>query len=212
MATVNALIGESELGQAADLIASIDAVGADAIIVHDLATIRLARELGVTTPLHASTMMNVHHHEHALVLKRLGVSRVITSRDISLSQIGEIGRRADIEVECFVHGDMCVAHGGHCNTSGVLFGKSANRAASLATMGTKLMFSITQIAQQTSQIGAQMIAQPRATTAGIAKSGPAFAPVFAEDSVGAKTGVDLSAGIGFLVSICWAGQPVFFAT
>jgi U32 family peptidase len=125
--TVNALIGESELAQAADLIASIDTVGADAIIVHDLATIRLARELGVTTPLHASTMMNVHHHEHALVLKRLGVSRIITSRDISLSQIGEIGRRADIEVECFVHGDMCVAHGGHCNTSGVLFGKSANR-------------------------------------------------------------------------------------
>ncbi len=125
--TVNALIGESELGQAADLIASIDEVGADAIIVHDLATLRLARELGVNTPLHASTMMNVHHFEHALVLKRLGVTRIITSRDISLSQIGEIGRLADIEVECFVHGDMCVAQGGHCNTSGVLFGKSANR-------------------------------------------------------------------------------------
>ncbi len=125
--TVNALIGESELRQAADLIASIDGMGADAIIVHDLATIRLARELGVTTPLHASTMMNVHHHEHAEVLKRLGVSRIITSRDVSLSQIGQIGRLAGIEVECFVHGDMCVAHGGHCNTSGVLFGKSANR-------------------------------------------------------------------------------------
>jgi U32 family peptidase len=125
--TVNALIGESELGQAADLISSIDEVGADAIIVHDLATLRLVRELGVNTPLHASTMMNVHHFEHALVLKRLGVTRIITSRDISLSQIGEIGRLADIEVECFVHGDMCVAHSGQCNTSGVLFGKSANR-------------------------------------------------------------------------------------
>ncbi len=125
--TVNALIGESELGQATDLLASIEEVGADAIIVHDLATLRLARELGINTPLHASTMMNVHHYEHAAVLKRLGVSRIITSRDISLSQIGEIGRLADIEVECFVHGDMCVAHGGHCNTSGVLFGKSANR-------------------------------------------------------------------------------------
>ncbi len=125
--TVNALLGDSELAQASDLLASLDAMGVDAIIIHDPATLRLARRLGITTPLHASTMMNVHHHEQASALKALGVSRIVTSRDISLAQIGEIGRLAGIEVECFVHGDMCVAHGGHCNSSGVLFGKSANR-------------------------------------------------------------------------------------
>ncbi len=125
--TVNALLGQSELADARDLLAQLDALGVDAIIIQDLGTIHLARELDLDVPLHASTMMNVHHPEHARALKKLGITRIIPSRDISLTAIGEICRLAGIEVECFVHGDMCVAQSGQCSMSGVLFGKSANR-------------------------------------------------------------------------------------
>jgi putative protease len=125
--TVNALLGDDELPAVRDLLRELDDLGVDAVIVNDLATLRLARELNLRCPLHASTMMNVHHASHAAALKALGISRVITSRDIPLWTIGQIGRDAGIEVECFVHGDMCVAQSGQCNISGVLFGKSANR-------------------------------------------------------------------------------------
>ena len=125
--TVNALLGEAELKDVRDLLPELSALNVDAVIVQDLAVLVLAREAAPGLTLHASTMMNVHHWEQAAVLKALGVQRIITSRDITLRQIGEIGARAGVEVECFVHGDMCVAQSGQCGMSGVLFGKSANR-------------------------------------------------------------------------------------
>jgi putative protease len=125
--TVNAMLGEAELPAVRDLLGGLESLGVDAIIVQDAGTLQIARELGLKTPLHASTMMNVHHPAHARVLRECGVTRVITSRDISLQELGRIGREAGVEVECFVHGDMCVAQSGQCTMSGVLFGKSANR-------------------------------------------------------------------------------------
>ncbi len=71
--------------------------------------------------------MNVHHAEQAAALREMGVTRIIASRDIPLHVIGEIGRAAGVEVECFAHGDMCVAQSGQCTMSGMVFGKSANR-------------------------------------------------------------------------------------
>ncbi len=72
-------------------------------------------------------MMNIHNAESVLTLKELGVRRIVTSRDISLAQVKEIHEKTGIEVEYFVHGDLCVCQSGQCYTSGVLFGKSANR-------------------------------------------------------------------------------------
>ncbi|OHC04533.1 MAG: hypothetical protein A2Z57_09440, partial [Planctomycetes bacterium RIFCSPHIGHO2_12_39_6] len=76
---------------------------------------------------HISTMMNIHNIESALTIKELGVRRVVTSRDISLAQVKEIQEKTGIEVEYFVHGDLCVCQSGQCYASGMLFGKSANR-------------------------------------------------------------------------------------
>ena len=124
---VNAMLGETELPPVRGLLRRLAEIEADAVIVQDLAVLRLARELSPGLSLHASTMMNVHHPEHALALKSLGISRIIASRDIDIRTIGEIGRLADIEVECFIHGDMCAVQSGQCGMSGLLFGKSANR-------------------------------------------------------------------------------------
>jgi putative protease len=125
--TANAMLGETELPDVAAFLERLADMDVDAVIVQDLAAIDLARRIAPGLALHASTMMNVHHPEQAAVLKSLGIRRIITSRDITLEEIGEIGRRADIEVECFAHGDMCVAQSGQCGLSGILFGKSANR-------------------------------------------------------------------------------------
>ncbi|MFQ5862443.1 MAG: peptidase U32 family protein [Candidatus Brocadiales bacterium] len=125
--TVNSLLSERELEGLGDYLRFLYSIGVDAIIVQDLAVISLVRELGLDLPMHASTMMNVHNVDMAEELVRLGISRIITSRDITLAQVKEIREKALVEVEYFVHGDMCSVQSGLCYSSGVLFGKSANR-------------------------------------------------------------------------------------
>ncbi len=125
--TVNSLLGDRELEGLGDYLGFLGSIGVDAIIVQDLAVISLVRELELHLEIHASTMMNVHNVEMAAELVGLGVSRIITSRDITLAEVKEIREKALVEVEYFVHGDMCSTQSGLCYSSGVLFGKSANR-------------------------------------------------------------------------------------
>ncbi len=125
--TVNSLISDFEMDGIYNYLKYLQDIKVDAIIVHDLGVINLVNEMKFDIPMHASTMMNVHSVEMATELKKLGVSRIITSRDITLFQVKEIGEKAEIETEYFVHGDMCVSQSGQCHSSGVIFGKSANR-------------------------------------------------------------------------------------
>ncbi|GAX59293.1 peptidase [Candidatus Scalindua japonica] len=125
--TVNNLISDAEMDGLYDYLKYLQDIKVDAIIVHDLGAINLVNEKKLDIPMHASTMMNVHSVEMATELKNLGVSRIITSRDITLFQVKEIGEKVGIETEYFVHGDMCVSQSGQCHSSGVIFGKSANR-------------------------------------------------------------------------------------
>lgn len=125
--TVNNLLGDNETGKLRKYLIYLQEINVDAIIIQDLGAICLVKELELDIPMHASTMMNVHSTGMAVELKRLGVSRIITSRDITLSQVKEIGEKSGVEMEYFVHGDMCVSQSGQCYSSGILFGKSANR-------------------------------------------------------------------------------------
>ncbi|BBO18961.1 conserved hypothetical protein [Candidatus Brocadia pituitae] len=125
--TVNNLLGSDELHEIVHFLTFLHEIQVDAIIVQDLGILHLFREAGIPIPVHISTMMNIQNVESALTLKELGVSRIVTSRDIPIDQVKEIHEKAGIEVEYFVHGDLCVCQSGQCYASGVLFGKSANR-------------------------------------------------------------------------------------
>lgn len=125
--TVNNLLGSDELHEIAHFLTFLHEIQVDAIIVQDLGILHLLREAGIPIPVHISTMMNIQNVGSALTLKELGVSRIVTSRDIPIDQVKEIHEKAGIEVEYFVHGDLCVCQSGQCYASGVLFGKSANR-------------------------------------------------------------------------------------
>lgn len=124
--TLNSLVSESELPQARKTLALLGRLKPDAIIVQDLGIAALARETCVHLPLHASTMMNVHNVETALSLKMMGFTRIITSRDIPLHEVRRLGEQSGLEMEYFVHGDMCVAQSSQCFVSGILFGESSN--------------------------------------------------------------------------------------
>lgn len=121
---LNTILYDNELESARKLVSMAYSVGCSAVIVQDLAL------LGMDLPpirLFASTQTNIRSVEQALFLKNLGFERLILSRELTLGQIAEIKRAVGIEVECFVHGALCVSYSGQCYLSEYLTGRSANR-------------------------------------------------------------------------------------
>lgn len=125
--TVNTLLAAHETHEVRGFLEYLAEIAVDAAIVCDLGALAIAREIGVPFELHASTMMNVHDAEQALALRGLGIRRIVTSRDIGIQEAGRLGERAGVDIEYFLHGDMCVAHSGQCFLSGLALGKSGNR-------------------------------------------------------------------------------------
>ncbi len=129
--TVNNLISEAELPVVRDYLAFLHELGPDALLVQDPCVLEIVREQGLTLPLHASVMMNVHNEATVRTLQEYGVTRVVFNREMSLDQLALIGERTGIETEYFVHGDMCMSHSGQCLHSGIVFGHSGNRGRCL---------------------------------------------------------------------------------
>jgi len=125
--TVNILVGDGELPALLEYLRFLEGIGVDALIVQDLAVLQLCREHEVHIPLHASTMMNVGSVAQARWLRQFGVTRAVTSRDITLDQVRRIREGSGLEMEYFVHGDLCAVQSGQCLLSGIVFGKSSNR-------------------------------------------------------------------------------------
>jgi len=125
--TVNNLLSGGEIDNLTHFLRFLEKLQVDAVIVQDLGVLQVIRQMNISLPIHISTMMNIHNVESARFLKEHGVKRIVTSRDIPLAQVKEIHEKADIEVEYFVHGDLCICQSGQCYSSGVLFGKSSNR-------------------------------------------------------------------------------------
>lgn len=125
--TVNNLLNQKDLQGAVDYLQFLEKIKPDALLIQDLGLLQLIQELKVSIPLHASVMMNVHNLQTIQFLQDLGVSRCVMSREMSLSQVENLHHQSNMEFEYFIHGDMCIAHGGQCLYSGILFGKSSNR-------------------------------------------------------------------------------------
>lgn len=123
-ATLNTLIFNDELPAAERTARELVAAGVDALIVQDMAFMQM--NLGVE--LHASTQVcNVDPFEVA-ALARAGFSRVILERGLTLDEIKDIRAATDVELECFVHGAICVGFSGRCYLSRALSGsRSGNR-------------------------------------------------------------------------------------
>ncbi len=129
--TINNLIYEDELADLREFLRYLGTIGPDAILVQDLAVVRLVRDLGISIPMHASVMMNIHNEPAMKLLKEYGITRIVASRELSLTELSLLRERTGLEIEYFMHGDMCISESGQCIHSGVLFGKSSNRGLCL---------------------------------------------------------------------------------
>ena len=129
--TVNNMYNNEELDQLKEFLLLLGKINPDALIVQDLSVIPLLKDFNVNIPVHSSVMMNTHNLNSIYALKELGVTRVVLSREASLNYSKYLSSKTDMELEYFIHGDMCVAHGSQCIYSGMLFGQSSNRGRCL---------------------------------------------------------------------------------
>ncbi len=125
--TVNTIVADEETETLAGYLRFLYEAGADAILVQDLGVARLARRVVPDLPLHASTQMTVHNLAGALELERLGFSRIVLARELSLAEIREICAACRAEIEVFIHGALCVCYSGQCLMSSLIGGRSGNR-------------------------------------------------------------------------------------
>ena len=122
--TLNTILFEDELRDAEVTARQVIEAGADALIVQDMAYAEMGLE-GIE--LHASTQTFNATPEKAKFLQDAGFTRVILERNLSIEQIRAIRSATEVELECFVHGAICVCHSGRCYMSRSMSSRSGNR-------------------------------------------------------------------------------------
>ena len=125
--TLNTLIKNDEMYNAIALAKKAYEFGIDAIIVQDLGLAKYLIKNFPGLPVHASTQMSVHNLDGVIALQKMGFSRVVLSRELSLKEIEYICKNSDVEIEVFVHGALCISYSGQCLFSSMVGGRSGNR-------------------------------------------------------------------------------------
>ena len=125
--TMNTLLDDTELKEALDFAYSIYEIGVDAVIIQDLGLAKVLHEHLPDLPLHASTQISTHNLEGVNELTKLGFSRVVLARELSLEEIKYICENTTTEIEIFAHGALCVSYSGQCLMSSMIGDRSGNR-------------------------------------------------------------------------------------
>lgn len=127
--TCNTLPRNDELDHMEEFLHTADECGVDALIIADIGVLAMARRVLPEMEIHMSTQTGIVNYVTANELYRMGVSRAVLARELSLEEIAEIRRRtpAELELEVFVHGAMCVSFSGRCLLSSYLVNRDPNR-------------------------------------------------------------------------------------
>ena len=129
--TANILAHNADLEGAKAYFRELGDIKPDALIIADPGMFMLARELCPDIDIHVSTQANNTNYLTYRFWYEQGAKRVVSARELSLAEIGEIRRNIpdDLEIESFVHGAMCISYSGRCLLSNYFTGRDANRGA-----------------------------------------------------------------------------------
>lgn len=127
--TCNTLPRNEELKRLPDFLKQARDAGVDAFIIADIGVLRMAQKYAPEVAVHMSTQVGTVNYMTADALYEMGAKRVVLAREVSLKEIAEIRANTpkELELECFVHGAMCVSVSGRCLLSNYLTGRDANR-------------------------------------------------------------------------------------
>ena len=129
--TLNIIAHNSDFDGLKEYVLYLQKIGADAVICADVGIIKLIREVAPKLNVHVSTQANITNVHTAKFFAEMGVTRLILARELSFDEIKEIRQNipANIEIETFVHGAMCISYSGRCLLSNYLTGRDSNRGA-----------------------------------------------------------------------------------
>ncbi|MBR6812764.1 MAG: U32 family peptidase, partial [Oscillospiraceae bacterium] len=125
--TVNTVVTDDQLDALEEEADMIAASGVDAVIIQDMAVLRLFREKYPSLERFASTQTAVHNLDGALQLADMGFDRIVLARELSLKEMEHICANSPVSTEAFVHGAHCVSLSGACYLSSLIGGRSGNR-------------------------------------------------------------------------------------
>lgn len=126
--TCNVLPTNPEVEGIQNYVGTLNDMGVDAVIVSDIGLLMIAHKTAPQLELHVSTQAGVVNYLTANAMYELGARRVVLARELSLDAVREIRENTppDLDIECFVHGSMCMAFSGRCLISNYLTGRDAN--------------------------------------------------------------------------------------
>ena len=122
--TLNVLIKNDEFEDAVNLAISAYNLGVDALIIQDLGLCKYLLEHYPEIPIHASTQMTCHNLDGVKQLEKMGISRVVLARELSINEIKNICKHSKVEIETFIHGALCISYSGQCLLSSMIGDRS----------------------------------------------------------------------------------------
>ncbi|MCL2508662.1 MAG: U32 family peptidase [Oscillospiraceae bacterium] len=127
--TCNTLPRNDELPRLREFLPMAADCGVDAFIAADLGTLSFIKKHAPGVAVHISTQAGVTNSEAANAFYEMGARRIIPARELSLKELRGIRENTpdDLELECFVHGAMCVSFSGRCLLSNYMTGRDSNR-------------------------------------------------------------------------------------
>jgi U32 family peptidase len=124
---INTLMFQNDLVSLEEWLTETQDLPYDAVLVSDPGAFAMVRSARPDMEIHVSTQASTANPASAVFWGKLGASRVVLARECSIADAAGIARNADVDVEVFVHGAMCVAVSGRCLLSAHLCGKSGSR-------------------------------------------------------------------------------------
>jgi len=127
--TCNTLPRNNEVIHFEEFIKTATDVGVDAVIVNDIGLLSLVKKYAPNMEIHISTQAGIVNYVTANEFYNMGAKRVVLARELNVDEIAEIRAKTpkDLDIECFVHGAMCVSFSGRCLLSQYLVNRDANR-------------------------------------------------------------------------------------
>ena len=142
--TVNIIAHNEDFAGLKEYLEYLQEIEVDGVIVADLGVASFVKKYAPNLELHISTQANIINKYSACLMAELGAKRIVLARELSLEEIKEIRAALpkEVELECFVHGAMCISYSGRCLLSNYLNGRDSNKGA--CVQACRWEYSITE--------------------------------------------------------------------
>lgn len=147
---LNTLMLDDDVDRLPSYLRFVDSIGVDAAIVADLGAMALVREHAPHVEVHVSTQASVMNAKAAEEYARLGATRIVLARELSVREIASLRRRLDadgyerLELEVFAHGSMCMAVSGRCLLSSALVGRARGASFGACTQPCRWSWTLVE--------------------------------------------------------------------